>query len=177
MINTRTNRVIATVAVGTTPDAVAVTPDSEFVYVANFGSNNVTVIDADNNTFVTNIPVGAAPVGVAVAAMRNGPFVYVTNNLANNVSAINANTVIATIPVGALPTDVAVAFISREEQGGAAAAGVDGVVENSMGRAGAPSAARLLAHHHSGVATHRHKAHKTYHAKRPAVTKVAGPGR
>jgi YVTN family beta-propeller protein len=46
--------------------AVAVTPDGTRVYVANNGSNNVSVIGRPGNTVVANIPVGTGPVGVAI---------------------------------------------------------------------------------------------------------------
>ena len=49
-----------TVAVGSSPVAVAVNPDTNKIYVANYYSNNVTVIDgATNNT--TTVPVGTCP--------------------------------------------------------------------------------------------------------------------
>jgi DNA-binding beta-propeller fold protein YncE len=47
VIDTTTNTVVTTIPVdtGTTPTGVAVTPDGEHVYVANQGSNPVSVID------------------------------------------------------------------------------------------------------------------------------------
>ena len=41
----RAQSVTATVAVGISPQAAAVNPVTNKIYVANFGSNNVTVID------------------------------------------------------------------------------------------------------------------------------------
>jgi YVTN family beta-propeller protein len=38
-----------------------VTPDSRFVYVANFGSNNVSVIDTSTNMVVAAVGVGTFP--------------------------------------------------------------------------------------------------------------------
>ena len=43
------NTVIATIAVGNFPDCLAISPDSQTVYVANSGSNSVTVIDVAVN--------------------------------------------------------------------------------------------------------------------------------
>ena len=67
VVNTATNTVTATVAVGTTPFGVAVTPDGTRVYVANSGSANVSVISTATNTVTATIAVGLAPIGVALA--------------------------------------------------------------------------------------------------------------
>src|SRR6266704_1471754 len=45
VIDTATNTVVATVAVGSRPSAVAITPNSAFAYVANQTSNTASVID------------------------------------------------------------------------------------------------------------------------------------
>jgi YVTN family beta-propeller protein len=44
---------------GNPPHSVAVMPDGSTVYVANFLSNNVAVIDTASNRVTTTIPVGA----------------------------------------------------------------------------------------------------------------------
>ena len=66
VIDTATNKVVATVGVGVNPSGVAVTPDGTHAYVANNGSNNVSVIDTASNTVVATVPVGVGPDGVAV---------------------------------------------------------------------------------------------------------------
>ena len=66
MIDTASNMVVATVPVGSSPYGVAVTPDGKHAYVANIGSNNVSVIHTASNTVVATVPVGTGPVGVAV---------------------------------------------------------------------------------------------------------------
>ena len=77
-------------------------------YVANAGSNTVSVINPTTNTVVATIPVGPNPVNIAVTP--NGTSAYVTNAGSNTVSVINTatNTVVATVPVGANPVNVAV---------------------------------------------------------------------
>jgi YVTN family beta-propeller protein len=81
------------------------------VYVANFGSDTVSVIDTATNTVIHTISgVGPEPIGVAVTQTLSGlrsrttvAKVYVVNLGAGTVSVISAasNTVIATInPVG-----------------------------------------------------------------------------
>ena len=83
---------------------MAVTPDGSKVYVPNYGSDTVSVIDTATNTVITTIPVGATPWGVAVTP--DGSRVYVANSGDNAVSVIDtiSNTVIGSpIPVGSQP--------------------------------------------------------------------------
>jgi YVTN family beta-propeller protein len=56
-----THQLVATVPVGTFPYGVAVDASGAWVYVANSGSDTVSVIDASSNTIVATIPVGARP--------------------------------------------------------------------------------------------------------------------
>ena len=83
--------------------------DFNLVYVTNFSSSNVSVINTASNTVVATVPVGAGPEGVAVTP--DGASVYVVNTNANSVSVISTatNTVTATTPVGTLPILVALA--------------------------------------------------------------------
>ena len=46
---------------GAAPDWVTLTPDSKTAYVANAGSNSVSVIDIKSMKEVTRIPVGQVP--------------------------------------------------------------------------------------------------------------------
>jgi YVTN family beta-propeller protein len=72
-----------------------------FAYIANSGSDSVSVIDTATNTVVgPPIPVGSTPIGVAVNPA--GTRVYVANSGSNSVSVIDTatNTVIGSpIPV------------------------------------------------------------------------------
>ncbi len=83
--------------VGSVPWEIIGTPNGTKVYVANSGSDNISVIDTTNNTVIATGNVGSIPVGVA--ASPDGTHVYVANNASNNVSVINTttNTVTATI--------------------------------------------------------------------------------
>ena len=86
--------------------ALALSERNERVYVANSGSDTVSVIDADTNAVIATIPVGDRPTGVLAVGSR----VYVTNQLSGTVSVIDVatNAVVATVPVGARPSDLAV---------------------------------------------------------------------
>ena len=96
---------LGTIAVGNNPIGVAYSPSNDRIYVANSGSNNVSVIDS-TNTVVATIAVGNSPIGVAYSPSNNR--IYVTNYTSNNVSVIDpTNTVVATIAVGNIPQGVA----------------------------------------------------------------------
>jgi YVTN family beta-propeller protein len=91
VIDTATNMVVATVPVGSTPIAVAVTPDGKHAYVVNQGSSpGVSVIDTASNTVVATISAGSGPTGVAVTP--DGKHAYVANTGSNNVLVINTAT-------------------------------------------------------------------------------------
>jgi YVTN family beta-propeller protein len=106
--------VTAVINVGTAPIAVAIDPSTHNVYVANEGSDSISVIDesgdADNGTVTATVPIGSQPYGVAVDPVSHS--VYVTNG--NTVSVIdesgdaNTGTVTANIKVGDVPDAVAV---------------------------------------------------------------------
>src|SRR5687767_7709531 len=56
VINTTTNTVITTVAVGREYSGIAITPDGKRVYTTNQVHNTVAVIDTATNTVITTIP-------------------------------------------------------------------------------------------------------------------------
>ena len=86
---------------GEGPDAVAVDPGNDNVYMANSVGNDLAVFDGATNTVTATIPVGADPDAVAVDTSTHA--VYVVNGDDNTVSVIDesgdANTgkVVATV--------------------------------------------------------------------------------
>ncbi len=79
--------VIATIPVGTWPlFGVGVNTITNRIYVANVGSNNVSVIDGATNAVVATVSVGDFP--KAVGANPNTNRIYVTNDNDNTVSVI-----------------------------------------------------------------------------------------
>ncbi len=92
-----TDSQVATITVSKKPVARAI-----YIYVANSGSNTVSVIDVATDTIIATIPVGIQPMGVA--ATLDGKKVYVTN-LGNTVSVIDTATynVIATVNASVPP--------------------------------------------------------------------------
>ena len=96
----------ATIPAGTDPYAVAVNPVTNKVYVANYGSANVTVIDGSDNSTAT-IPAGTNPYDVAVNPVTNK--IYVANRGSNNVTVIDGtDNSTATVAAGTSPYAVAV---------------------------------------------------------------------
>ncbi len=77
-------------------------------YVANSGSDTVSVFNLTNNSATATIKVGAGPSEVAITP--NGQLAYVTNETEGSVSVINTatNSVSATIPVGSRPRGIAI---------------------------------------------------------------------
>ena len=95
--------VVGTLPVGNQPYGVGYDSGNGYVYVANYYSNNVSVING--TTVVASVAVGTLPVGVAYDS-GNG-YVYVANYNSNTVSVISGTIVVTTIPVGSLPIGVA----------------------------------------------------------------------
>jgi len=100
VLDTVTNTVIATVAVGSNPGFVAVNPAGTRVYVTNSSDSTVSVLDTATNTVTATVPVGSDPVGVAVNPA--GTRVYVANRGSYSVFVLDTatNTVTATVSGG-----------------------------------------------------------------------------
>ncbi|WP_285509660.1 IPT/TIG domain-containing protein, partial [Streptomyces sp. NBRC 13847] len=67
VIDTATNSVIGTIAVGQGPTGVAVSPDGTRAYTTNSDSNTVSVIDTATNTVLDTITGITSPRDVAIA--------------------------------------------------------------------------------------------------------------
>jgi YVTN family beta-propeller protein len=111
VIDGATHKTVATVRVGVSPAQMAVSPDRKSVYVANTGSDTVSVLNTDNDTIARNIalPRGSSPIGVAVSP--NGRYLYTANGGSNRVSVLDtrAGRVVASVRVGTQPLSVAAA--------------------------------------------------------------------
>jgi YVTN family beta-propeller protein len=95
VIDTASNTVITTIAVGVVVVGVAVSPDGTVAYVTELSTGTVEVIDTASNTVIATIPVGAGP--AAVAFSPDGTRAYVANSSDRTVSVIS---------VAAAPIDV-----------------------------------------------------------------------
>ena len=69
---------------------VSIAGAEQYVYISNFNSNNVSVIDTANDNVTATVSVGSNPQGVIVTA--NGKNVYVKNFGDSTVSVIDTAT-------------------------------------------------------------------------------------
>ena len=85
---------------------LAFTPSGDRLFVTDFDSGFVSVIDTATRTLITNVAVGQKPRGLAITP--DGSKIYVTNVATGNVSVIDNATlsVVATIGVGRDPWQV-----------------------------------------------------------------------
>ena len=97
--DTSTNTAGPPIAVGNTPEGIAITPDGTTAYVTNYGDGTVTPIDTATNTAGPPIAAGIHPYGIAITP--NGATAYVTNAIGNGtVTPINTATNTAGPPIG-----------------------------------------------------------------------------
>jgi len=94
VIRTSDNAVIGSVKVGTSPESMALNITGTRLYVANYGSSNVSVVDVSGTSpsLITNVAVGAYPRGIAFATVNGQPRVYVTRYTSSSVAVIDATT-------------------------------------------------------------------------------------
>ncbi|MDH4028672.1 MAG: YncE family protein, partial [Nitrospirota bacterium] len=115
VINKNSGAVVATIMVGKKPRGIAAALKGERsrIFVANSGSNTISVIDPTTNRVENEISIrfGRKPEGIAVATVSSGKeLVFVTNYDTNSVSVIDSTTFqeIEKIDVGQGPVAVAV---------------------------------------------------------------------
>ncbi len=89
--------------IGAVESALLPAAPGPFAYIANYGSNNVSVIDTSINAVVATVAVETNPYGIAIKP--DGTRVYVTNAGSSNVSVIDTsnNTVVVTPGIGSNP--------------------------------------------------------------------------
>src|SRR5215210_2420357 len=102
---------VTTVPVGMSPFGASFNSENGYVYVANFYSNSISIIDGFTNNLVLTIPLDSNTFPAGVMSSSENGYIYVTNfyststtgtNLsAGTVSVINGstNTVVDTIQV------------------------------------------------------------------------------
>jgi YVTN family beta-propeller protein len=66
------HKLLATIPVGLAPNWMTFSPNGEFLYVSNSGSNDVSVIDTELLREVVRIPVGIAPKRLLVVTVPEG---------------------------------------------------------------------------------------------------------
>ncbi len=96
VIDAQSGSLIREFGLGLHPNAIAVSPDSAFLYICNGNSDNVSVVDLQKGVLVDSIPVGlfsgsityygSSPNALAVDA--GGTNLYVTNGYDNAVCVV-----------------------------------------------------------------------------------------
>ncbi|MCI4345503.1 MAG: hypothetical protein L3K07_01925, partial [Thermoplasmata archaeon] len=87
------------IGVGVFPQYAAYDLRNGYVYVPNYGSNNVSVINGTK--VIASVNVGNGPYFAAYDS-GNG-YIYVPNYNSGNVSIINGTSIVGTVPVGSTP--------------------------------------------------------------------------
>ncbi|MBI1876286.1 MAG: YncE family protein, partial [Acidobacteria bacterium] len=107
VIDGATQALVATVPVECA-GGLAVNPVSNRVYISNYCSNAVSVVDGATDTEIVSVRVGAYPLAMEVNLTTNQ--IYVANRHDGTVSVIDGltNTVSATVDAGAQPAGLAV---------------------------------------------------------------------
>ncbi|MEU5010854.1 IPT/TIG domain-containing protein [Streptomyces sp. NPDC021749] len=98
----------AVISVGNTPQGITLTPDGTRAYVANRGSNTVSVIDTATNTVTDTIATGAGPTDMAIGPDGTRAYVTVFDDGLVSVFHLPSNTLVTDIPVGAGATMAAI---------------------------------------------------------------------
>ncbi|MFH9229335.1 IPT/TIG domain-containing protein [Streptomyces lydicus] len=108
------------IPVGDAPQGIALTPGGSHAYVANRGSNTVSVIDTATDTVTATIPTGAGPVFVAISPDGARAYVTVFDDGLLSVIDTATNTIVEDITVGvgalvvALTPDGTRAYVTRQ---------------------------------------------------------------
>jgi YVTN family beta-propeller protein len=87
VIDVNSKAVVATVPVGTEPEALAVNTATNHIIVPNGGSDDVSIIDGATNSVIATLPVGVNPTGIAVNPATN--LAYIANSNDGTVSVIS----------------------------------------------------------------------------------------
>jgi YVTN family beta-propeller protein len=69
VIDTATDRPVASIAVGPRPWGIAISADGRTLYTANGPSNDVSIVDIASRTVTGRVKVGDSPWGVVVSSL------------------------------------------------------------------------------------------------------------
>lgn len=101
-------------ASGVGASGIAYDPATKLLYVPEFSSNNLSVVDPLSSVVVGLVPVGSGPDGVAIDPSAGR--VYVANLGSDNVTIVNASTftVVGSVAVGSEPASLDVALSTHQ---------------------------------------------------------------
>ena len=89
------------------------TTESDFVYVANFGTNSVSAVNVLTNQVANTATVGTNPVALAEATIAGGNKLYVTNQGSNTVSSLNTVDLSSNVPGGIVTGSTPIWVVAR----------------------------------------------------------------
>jgi YVTN family beta-propeller protein len=122
VIDTGTERVVATVPVAAGPDGIVVSPNGRSAFVSGSSAAEVSEIDTATDSVTRNIDVGKGPQGLAMTA--DGKWLLVAVNGDDRVAFVDtaAHGVSATVPVPkphtiAIRPDGRQAYVASQEPG------------------------------------------------------------
>ncbi len=122
VIDTASERVVATLPVAAGPDGIVLTPDGRSVFVSGSSASAVSEIDAASDRVTRAIDVGKGPQGLAMTA--DGKWLLVAVNGDDRVAFVDtsAHGVSATVPVPkphtiAIRPDGRQAYVASQEPG------------------------------------------------------------
>ena len=87
VVSTRDMKLVRTIAGGSDPEMVAITPDGKRMFVANEDVGEATALEVESGKVLASIKVGGEPEGVDMRP--DGRVVYVTSEEDNQVAAID----------------------------------------------------------------------------------------
>jgi YVTN family beta-propeller protein len=111
VIDGATHKTVATVGVGVSPAQMALSPDRKSLYIANTGSNTVSVLNTKTDTIGRTIALPPRSRPIDVAVNPDGRYLYAADGGSNRVSVVDtrAKRVVKSVRVGTQPLSVAVA--------------------------------------------------------------------
>lgn len=122
VIDTATNKAVATIPVAAGPHGMSASPDGRTLYVSGEGSSSVSVVDTASDRVVATVEVGRTPHGLAMAP--DGATLLVGVYGEDRVAFVDTATraVVASAPVGkphtiAILPDGTRAYVASQEPG------------------------------------------------------------
>jgi YVTN family beta-propeller protein len=95
------------------PEGLKVTPDGRYVYVVNFGSNDLSIVDIDTQQVINNPSLGIVQAGAHIDFTPDGTQAYVTSPPTDEVIIVNlsVNLPVKVIDASTSPQGI---FVSKD---------------------------------------------------------------
>ena len=90
LIDTKTQKIIATIPVGTIPNEVEPSSDDKYLFVANVTDGTVSIVDIVAQKEIDIIKAGEGTHGIAISP--DGNYIYASNRASNDVVMIDMET-------------------------------------------------------------------------------------